>query len=340
MALIFVWLCGCATRFPVEEKYSLSVAPVDRSLHKLDVGYQSTLQIHWFGASCYLIQLGDKSILVDPYFSYQNAGRVLFSRISSDRSYVQQELAGLPIPSAIFISHTHFDHALDVATVHRQSGWQAVPIYGSDTAYNILRGYGSDVSGYWHKAVTSEGWHRCDLDTHVRYQAIPTDHGPQLPGVRLYMGQVRNPRTSPPTRAEDFKCGDTVAYLFELANKQVTFRIYMTAAPTSAPAGLPIRPVGPIDAAIICVADWRLARPYPDPCINGLHPHQIIASHFDDFLLLSGQKRAVIPYADLNRFVRHVQTLACYPEFQALRVPDVDSVLLVRKSHKPGIAGQ
>jgi len=143
MALTFVWLCGCATRFPVEEKYSLSVAPVDRSLHKLDVGYQSTLQIHWFGASCYLIQLGDKSILVDPYFSYQNAGRVLFSRISSDRSCVQQELAGLPIPSAIFINHTHFDHALDVATVHRQSGWQAVPIYGSDTAYNILRGYGS-----------------------------------------------------------------------------------------------------------------------------------------------------------------------------------------------------
>lgn len=319
----------------MEKLHSLSVAPVERPLAKSDEDYERTLQIHWFGASCYVIRLGDSAILVDPYLSYQTIGQVLFSHITSDPSKVREAFGQLPIPRAIFLSHMHFDHALDIAAAHRQRGWQNVRIYGSYTAYNILRGYGSDVANSWQETQDDGTWHECGAGTHVRYQAFRADHAPQLPGIRLYTGQVSIPRTSVPVRAVDFKCGDIFAYLFELRNWRTRYRIYMTAAPTSPPLALPSVPVGTIDVAIFCVADWRFARNYPDGCIARLHPRQVIASHFDDFLLLSGRKRAVIPYANLDAFMRHVETITSYPEFQAIRIPDVDSVLLVHKGGGP-----
>jgi L-ascorbate metabolism protein UlaG (beta-lactamase superfamily) len=331
-ASVLVALCmaACATAFPMAKGHALTFAPSDIALRPGSVEYESTLQLHWFGSSCYLIQLGETAILVDPYFTYQDVGHVLFSALQGDATLVKNSLAGLPRPQAIFATHSHYDHLLDAAAVHRLPGCAKVPIFGSRTADNILSGYGKDIASACRESIADGAWHeaaRC-----VRYQALPANHAPQFPGVSLYTGQVAVPRETPPSRAGDFKGGDTFAYLFEICDERARYRVYMTGAPTDAPRGLPKDYPGTVDVALLCVADWRLASDYPDACIRRLQPREIVASHFDDFLLLSGSKRAVTPFADLNRFVRHVQRITTYKGFRAVRVPDVESVVLVRKA--------
>lgn len=328
--LIVLCLSACATSFPMEKGYALTFAPSDSPVRPGSARYESTLQLHWFGSTCYLIQLGETAILVDPYFTPQNVGRVLFSPLKSDATLAESYLKDLPRPKAIFTTHSHYDHLLDAAAVHRLSGCAAAPIYGSRTTGNILSGYGKDVAKAWRESIADGAWHEAARG--VRYQALPAKHAPQLPGLSLYTGEVAVARETPPSRAGDFKGGETLAYLFEIRNERVRYRIYMTGAPTAAPWGLPKEYAGPVDVALLCVADWRLTNDYPDACIRMLQPREIVASHFDDFLLLSGSKRAVTPFAELKRFLRHVQGIAVYKGFHALRVPDIDSVILVRKT--------
>ncbi len=324
-AFAIMFLVGCTSRFPVTRGHMLSARVSDRPLGAADDGFDSALQIHWFGTACYLIRLGNTAIFVDPYLTYQNMGRVLFGQLASDPRLVRNTIAPLPVPQAIFVSHSDYDHLLDIAEVHRQPGWQQVPIYGSRTTHNILCGYGEELAAFCHESVCDGEWHIAGKG--VRYQAIHATHAPQIPGIRLYTGQVTVPRTTPPRRAADFKGGDTFAYLFELSNGPAKYLIYMTAAPSDAPAGLPSGGVAPVDVAILCVADWMLADGYPDAIIRSVQARQIVASHFDDFLLLSGHKRAQIPYADVNDFVHHIQQMNCRP--QVICVPDVDSVVVV-----------
>lgn len=336
---------GCAADFPVNTGKVLTITRADDPLPETDPNFRTALQIRWLGTACHLLQLGDASILTDPFVSYHSMTRVGLGKIASDENKVRDKFAGLPPPQAIFIGHSHYDHTLDLPAAMQLPGWQSVPVYGSVTTKNILHGFGPELADRLQQTETDETWRQVAVagNCTIEYMSVLSEHAPQLGRTLLYPGKVTEPMKKPPTRAPQFKVGETYAYFFRLTHGSATptasrpnrtsFTVYFADAAANAPIGLPkTDPPAPIDIAILCVPGWRNVKGYPDEVIRRLKPRHIVLSHFDNFFQEDFAKPEVVPTADLQDFLQTVQNAADYPEFENICVPAVDTFLHFEKS--------
>lgn len=104
----------------------------------------NSLEITWYGTSFFYLTDGKSTILFDPFVSRVSMTDILlFKDISSDSKIVNKwiSLEKRKKIQAVFISHTHFDHILDVGEVHK--GSEAM-VYGSNSAYLIAKASGVD----------------------------------------------------------------------------------------------------------------------------------------------------------------------------------------------------
>ena len=165
---------GCATPYPKSRGLTIK-----KRLVSHHPGYPTTLQIQWLGAASYSIQLGDVSILTDPFFTRHSALRVLLGTVESDPETVRNKLCKIPLAQAVFVGHSHYDHILDLASTLEYWDDPAVRVYGSKTTCNILAGFSSNrANGQWRPTDTSPGWH--DVVSGIDYQAVCAEHAPNL----------------------------------------------------------------------------------------------------------------------------------------------------------------
>ena len=327
--LLALVLClnGCATRSPVTDGMVLSLRKGESFIATNDPAYATTLQVRWLGTACYLLQLGDKIIFTDPFLTHHSLARVgLGGSIESNPEIVRKTVEGLPVPRAIFVGHSHYDHMLDLAECLKQPAWADVPVYGSVTTCNLLSGYGPQFTNGWNPVVTNAAWR--EVADGIRYQAVAARHGKQLPLLPLlFPGKIEAPLCKPPHRAGHFKVGDTYAFVFELSNDRAGYTIYFVGATHRNQEGFPQESVKSVDVAILCSPTWRLAKGYPDNIIQRLKARHVIASHYDNFFQVNQKETEVTPRADLPGFLLRAQKSANYPEFESILVPAVGSVL-------------
>jgi L-ascorbate metabolism protein UlaG (beta-lactamase superfamily) len=323
-----VWgVSGCATPSPVWPGIGIRYAKAEQCLATNDPAYATTLQVRWLGTACYLIQLGDRAIFTDPFLTHQSLLRVaLGGSIKSNPNTVSNALVGLPVPQSIFVGHSHYDHMLDAAECLKQPGWGGVPIYGSASTRNLLRGYGGQPAKNGHLVSTNCSWQ--EVAKGIRYQAMAATHGRQLPLLPLlYGGAINKPRRTPPARPGAFKVGDTYAFVFELSNEQATNTIYFTGAAHRGREGFPDPSVTTVDVALLCVPTWKRSPGYPSNIISRLKPRHIVTSHYDNFFQVNQEPTDVVPLADMDGFLIQAQRSADYPEFEDIMVPAVGAVL-------------
>jgi L-ascorbate metabolism protein UlaG (beta-lactamase superfamily) len=273
------------------------------------------------------MQFGDKAIVTDPFLTHQSLARVwLRGTLRSNPTIVSNALAHLPVPHAIFVGHSHYDHLLDTAQCLKQPGWSAVPIYGSVSTRNLLAGYGHEFTNSWRPAVISDIWQ--PVAEGIRYKAIFARHGRQVPLLPLlYPGKLSEPRRTPPRRASHFKVGDSYAFIFEFSNDQTTNVVYFIGAAHRDHEGFPDPSIENVDIAILCVPTWKLSKDYPRNIIDRIRPRHIIASHYDNFFQVNDRPTEVVPLADIDGFLHEVQKRVLYPGFESIVVPSVGSVL-------------
>jgi L-ascorbate metabolism protein UlaG (beta-lactamase superfamily) len=326
---------GCAGRSPVISGMLLNFRRADPVLAANDATSRATLQVRWLGTACYLMQLGDKAVFTDPFLTHQSLSRVwLGGAIKSDPQVVSNALAGLPVPRAIFVGHSHYDHLLDAPECLKQPGWRDVPVYGSDSTRNLLHGFCDRFTNAWRAVVADGSWQ--EVATGIRYQAIPATHGRQLPILPLlYSGRVKKPLPNSPNRASEFKVGESYAFVFELSNEQVTYRIYFIGSAHRDCEGFPDASIESVDTAILCVPTWKLSKGYPDNLIRRLKAQHIVASHYDNFFQVNHRPTEVVALADMEGFLIRAQKSANYAGFEDMVVPSVGSVLRFEKNPSP-----
>ena len=356
VTLVAALLTGCANnerRMPVLPGSLLSVNNADRAIE----GDDKALQIRWFGTACYALQLGELSIVLDPFIS---TGLTFPGVFVSREEAVGRVFAPLkPEPRAIFVNHTHFDHFLDADEA--LSTWRDATLYGSQSAVNILHGFGlhkravnvagadrtgrSQMSG-----VISRGQHS------VRYQAFRTEHTPHfrnsLLEVTLLDGLVPEPLPEPP-RFLDYKAGEVYNYLFEFTRKKARAGADSNArqetdshrsSPTGPrkltvfylgspyhfdPARLPADT--PIDVLIMLVPSAQNVESYPDLWLDHLRPGHIVLSHYDNALQRDSADKVLFA-ADLIGVLRDVQRAAAKNGFERIYVPSI-------AEPSPGVSG-
>lgn len=92
----------------------------------------------WFGTDGWEITFGNKTILLDPWFSRFDTGFFAGKFNAKTPIKVEEALIDQHIPKAdqILIGHGHWDHMADIPYIAKKTGAQVI---GSETHANVLR---------------------------------------------------------------------------------------------------------------------------------------------------------------------------------------------------------
>ena len=137
------------------------------------------LKATFLGVSTIWITDGWTSILTDGFFSRPSLPKVLAGRLAPDRGRITAALErfGIERLDAVFVAHSHYDHALDSAVVAELTGARLI---GSASTLNIALGQGFSKDRF-DEAVTGNPFGIGAF----RLTALPATHssGDVAPGV-------------------------------------------------------------------------------------------------------------------------------------------------------------
>lgn len=102
---------------------------------------KGSVKVTFLGVTSLLLDDGVTQILTDGFFSRHGLWKVITSQMHTDRKKVDNAISKYKINrvKAIFVSHSHYDHAFDVAYVTQRTG---AVLFGSPSTLNIARGGG------------------------------------------------------------------------------------------------------------------------------------------------------------------------------------------------------
>lgn len=323
--------CIRGPRMPAVDGAVIEVRRSDRSIGKDEAGFDSSLQLSWFGSGCHLIQLGELSVLTDPFVTNGPS----LSHFESDAERVQKTFGRIEPPEAVLINHCHFDHFLDAYAALALEPWRKakVPLYGGASCRNLIAGWkDGEVKQRCHPISGENPQVRvADLPPGYRLeiQAYPGTHGPHLKcGYTAFDGSVTGERTSPPDSIDDYKTGETFNYWVKVSKGAKSFTVFYLGAIGDLNA-IPERfpDDRPLDAVLLCVpgADKVNGFCYPEDVLKRLQPRHVVLSHFNTFLKEDPDEQLSVSRMDLvqlDDFARKVQQvcLAC-PNFEKLHIP-------------------
>lgn len=149
----------------------------------------------WLGINGLELRLPDLTVLIDPCVSRGRSSPI------SDPAKVARYIGGA---DAVFLTHSHWDHLIDVPYVVAQAGAR---VYGSETTLNICRARGVPEEKL---ALIGHGA-RLTLAPGVTVRVIRSKHKEPVgyPGFYTQVPHALNARS-------DYLCGDVFAFLFEI----------------------------------------------------------------------------------------------------------------------------
>jgi L-ascorbate metabolism protein UlaG (beta-lactamase superfamily) len=132
--LIFLVLvfAGWYLSRPKMEEVGIAYATPSASL-------EPRVTVRWLGISTLLIDDGETQLMIDGYFSRPSLFDLMTRKaLESDPDFIRQALAELKAErlSAVIPVHSHYDHAMDTATVAAVTG---AVVLGSPSTANIAR---------------------------------------------------------------------------------------------------------------------------------------------------------------------------------------------------------
>ena len=146
--LVFSLVCSClaltadAAQAPKEppvksgdiERYRKHFLPANEAEPK-----NGAVKVTFLGTGTLLFDDGETQLMTDGFFSRPSLLKVIRGKIETDPKVVDAALkrAGVMNLKALFVAHSHYDHAFDVAHVAKKTG---AKLHGSVSTLNIGRG--------------------------------------------------------------------------------------------------------------------------------------------------------------------------------------------------------
>src|ERR687893_966900 len=165
------------------------------------------LAVTFLGVASLLVSDGTSAVLTDGFFSRPSLPRVLLRRIAPDPGRIHEMLgrAGVGAVDAVVPVHTHYDHALDSATVAAATG---AHLLGGASAAQIGVG-----GGLPHDRITLVTPGRPVACSRFTSTLVESAHCPP----DRYPGAIEYP-VVPPARASAYRCGEAWSILLEHAS--------------------------------------------------------------------------------------------------------------------------
>ncbi len=177
----------------------------------------NSLEITWFGTTSFYISDGTDAIYFDPFITRPSLWKIItFQAIQSDPEIVKKWISQEKRKKirAIFISHSHYDHILDIGELQKLT---RAKVYASETAKNIAHGSGvelSNISFIQEYLTINVG--------NFEITVLPGEHPAHLWGMTFASGTIKNP-IQYPTSVMGYEMGKVYTYLVKHKNGSIFF---------------------------------------------------------------------------------------------------------------------
>lgn len=225
----------------------------------------SSVWCRWLGVAGIELQVEDRVLAIDPFFTRPPLRRLFAGHVSPDRALIARHLARCDY---VLVTHPHWDHFLDVPEVVRATGATA---FGSPNACRLLSALG----------VPERQAHRIGVGDRLtlgpfRVEVLPGEHG-RTPVDWLINGPLA-PTPRPPLRLRDYKMDRCFSFLIEAGG----LRLRHLAGPA--------RPADVL--TLVPAAGWVLSL----ALFDAVRPRVVIPLHWDNlFRPLSQGLRPGLP---------------------------------------------
>ncbi len=259
--------------------------------------------VRYLRAGGFVIRFRDEALLTAPFYSNPSfiwAGLGLPIGPKPDRIPARPDLLANATVAGVLVGHAHYDHLMDVPAV--LEAWQLpnVPVYGDETAKQLLSNRKWPGTAYPVNAAGGSWFRRGEwmhppaapgaLPPHPRFRVMPllSEHAPHAPGVKLFQGHV-GPREDEPRNAYDWKEGQTWGFLIDVLTDdgaRVLLRIHYQDSASNPELGWPPEELlaeRSVDLVLFCAASFALVREHPQAILRALAPRHAMAAHWEDF---------------------------------------------------------
>ena len=227
----------------------------------------------WLGVNGFELRLPGVTVLIDPCVSRGHASPI--SNPANVARYIGRA-------DAVFVTHSHWDHLIDVPHIVAQTGAR---VYGSETTLNICRARSVPEN----KLTLIRHGMRCDLAQGVAVQVIRSKHTEPV-GAPGFYTQVPAALSS---RA-DYLCGDVFAFLFDIGGLRV-LNIGSSNLDASAIKGTAC------DLFLCGVSNYFQRPGFPQLVHDNIAFKTFVPTHHDDFV---NHELDSYEAADVSAFIR------------------------------------
>lgn len=231
----------------------------------------STATFRWLGTAGWRIDIGAKTVLVDPYLSRFHTGQ--FDGKFNPATPLTVDTARIAdhpgTPATILVTHTHWDHFNDVPYITTQSGAR---VFGTLTAYHLGQALGLPAG----QLSPVKGGEVLDFGDHT-VEVVSSLHSRNASYSMAFPG-VRPTVPAKPETIADLPEGDTLAYQLAIHNGPSVFFMGASDFVERNLAGL-----AP-DVAMIAVPATDATHDYAYRLLKALNwPPTVVPVHWDNF---------------------------------------------------------
>lgn len=250
----------------------------------------------WLGTAGWRIDVGDRTVLFDPYLTRFTTG--LFdgafdprTRLRSSPAVVDAHIGS---PELVLVSHSHWDHLADVPHIARTTGARVV---GTETTYHLLVALGVDAG----QISVVKGGEVLDFGG-ITVEVVPSLHSRNKKCAYFAPGTLNAPPEKVPSTISDLPEGDTLAFRVTAGDSGPS-AFLMGASDFSERAVRGLRP----DLAMIAVPSSTATHHYVPRLLRALDsPGVVVPVHWDNFEVPLGGSPVRDPSMELEAFVAQV----------------------------------
>ena len=353
--VLFIWLLSNCTGINKAKRFKPSIS---KGIVKVDLKgiLVDSISMYYSGCSGFYIKKGSNGVLHDPFLS--NNGPLLklnTMNLKVDTNLISeyfQQIIGSHYDSlgtikALLASHTHYDHVLDFpymitnfinndsTLIGGNIGLKKLIDLENQNILNKTKPQFKDLASIASDSMQLKQWIYVQ-NRSIRILPILSEHAPHYFGIKLFGGNIDSTLTKMPTKAAEFKQGQSLAYMIDfLENEKTSFRIYIQGSASQWPAGFPpqLADGKSIDVAILCVASFRYVTDYPEEILKRLKPSYVILSHWENFFRARNglsQIPAEVPFTDVKTFIKRFKKTATEIGIGGFALPESNTTIIFK----------